>query len=92
MRGQINVVRQQHQALKVTIKLADKEATYEVTGSEVISVSGCDSIQESAIDACDVADPVVPEDGNLYYQPHTCYTPVVTAIETSTTHTVPGVR
>lgn len=92
MRGQINVVRPPHQALRVAVKLGDQEATYQVDGSEVVTVSGCDSILETPLDGCDQSDPATPDDGNLYFQFHTCHTPVVTGLAPSTTHTVDGLR
>ncbi|XP_063846340.1 fibrocystin-L-like isoform X1 [Scylla paramamosain] len=90
MRGQINVVRPPHQALRVAVMLGDQEANYQVDGSEVVTVSGCDPILETPLDGCDLPDLTIPDDGNLYFQFHTCYTPVVTALAPSTTHTVEG--
>ncbi|MPD05648.1 Fibrocystin-L [Portunus trituberculatus] len=90
MRGRINVVRPAHQVLKVAVMLGEQEATYQVEGSEAVTVSGCNPILETPLDGCDLPDLTIPDDGNLYFQFHTCYTPVVTSLASSTTHTVDG--
>ncbi|XP_063849279.1 fibrocystin-L-like isoform X1 [Scylla paramamosain] len=90
MRGQVNVVRPPHQALRMAVLLGDKEATYQVAGSQVVNMSGCDPILEMPLDGCDLPDLTTPENGYLYFHFHTCHTPVVSALASSTTHTVKG--
>ncbi|XP_063855000.1 fibrocystin-L-like [Scylla paramamosain] len=90
MRGQVNVVRPPHQALRMAALLGDKEATYQVAGSQVVNMSGCDPILEMPLDRCDLPDLTTPENGYLYFHFHTCHTPVVSALASSTTHTVKG--
>ncbi|XP_063857345.1 fibrocystin-L-like [Scylla paramamosain] len=88
MRDQVNVVRPPHQALRMAALLGDKEATYQVAVSQVVNMSGCDPILEMPLDGCDLPDLTTPENGYLYFHFHTCHTPVVSALASSTTNTV----
>ncbi|XP_050685917.1 fibrocystin-L-like isoform X2 [Eriocheir sinensis] len=90
MRGQINVIRPPTEARKITVLLGDQEATIDLSNvEEPIAGDGCTPNQEPLAD-CTEADPTVPDDGYLYFQAHTCYTPVISSVATDSFTGVPG--
>lgn len=92
MRGQINVIRPPTEARKITVLLGDQEATIDLSNvEEPIAGDGCTPNQEPLAD-CTEADPTVPDDGYLYFQAHTCYTPVISSVATDSFTGVPGLR
>lgn len=92
MRGQINVIRPPTEARRMTVLLGDQEATINLSDiEESITGEGCTPNQEPLAD-CTEPDPVVPDDGFLYFQAHTCYTPVISSIATDPFTGAPGLR